>query len=622
MCGIFTLLNNENSFSMEFIEKCFNYGKGRGPENSNIKNIMLQTIFGFHRLAINGLDDESNQPITYKNVSLICNGEIYNYKQLYDLLKTDVTMQTNSDCEIIIHLYIKFGIEHTLQLLDGVFSFVLLDASNFSGNYKLYTARDPYGIRPMYILKSKFKKNVKKIVYGFASELKQLAPICIELNKMNKKKTKHTIIYNVFQFSPGTYSEFLLPLEDDSYWKINKINHLYHKIGFYTPLHICNENIPSTIEYKHILRDIRVNLQNAVEKRCSTSDRPIACLLSGGLDSSLITSLVNDYHVNHNLPRLETYSIGIEYSEDLINARVVADHLNTIHTEIIISEKDILDTIPKVIHDIESYDTTTVRASIGNWLLGEYISKHSKAKVIFNGDGSDELMGGYLYISHASNCLEFDKECRQLLQNIYMFDVLRSDKCISSHGLEPRTPFLDRSFVQFYMSISPEIRFNTNGIYSKNKMEKYLLRSAFSDEIYIKNRIDEKPLLPESILWRRKEAFSDGVSKQSRSLYTIIQEFTDKYFEENVRPKFCNEDEPYENVSIYQHISNINENMHNSLDYLSPTTSEQYYYREIFEKHYPGFSRILPYFWMPKYVDAKDSSARTLSIYGNNSKEK
>ena len=195
-------------------------------------------------------------------------------------------------------------------------------------------------------------------------------------------------------------------------------------------------------------------------------------------------------------------------------------------------------------------------------------------------------MGGYLYISHASNCLEFDKECRRLLQNIYMFDVLRSDKCISSHGLEPRTPFLDRSFVQFYMSISPEIRFNTNGIYSKNKMEKYLLRSAFSDEIYIEKRFEQKQLLPESILWRRKEAFSDGVSKQSRSLYTIIQEFTDIHFKENVRPKFLNEENICAKKTIYQHISNINKDMHNSLDYLSPTTSEQYYYREIFEKNY------------------------------------
>lgn len=615
MCGIFALLNNKNSLSMEFIEKCFNYGKGRGPENSNIRNNMVQTIFGFHRLAINGLDDESNQPIVYNNISLICNGEIYNYKQLYDLLKTDITMQTNSDCEIIIHLYIKFGIEHTLQLLDGVFSFILLDSRNIGSNYKLYTARDPYGIRPMYILKPKNHKFRQNTTFGFASELKQLSPICEELNKMNKNKTKPSVIYNVFQFLPGSYSEFILPFTEKSLWKMNKMNHSYHKIGFYTPLHICSENIPSSVPYQSILHDIRMHLQNAVEKRCSTSDRPIACLLSGGLDSSLITALVNDYHVNHNLPRLETYSIGVENSDDLVNARIVADHLNTIHTEIIISEKDILDTIPKVIHDIESYDTTTVRASIGNWLLGQYISKHSKAKVIFNGDGSDELMGGYLYISHASDCLEFDKECRRLLQNIYMFDVLRSDKCISSHGLEPRTPFLDRSFVQFYMSISPEIRFNTNGIYSKNKMEKYLLRSAFSEETYIEKRFEQKPLLPESILWRRKEAFSDGVSKQSRSLYTIIQEFTDDHFEKNVKPKFCNEENICEKKTIYQHISNINEDMHNSLDYLSPTTSEQYYYREIFEKHYPGFSRILPYFWMPKYVDAKDSSARTLSIY-------
>lgn len=617
MCGIFSLLNNKNSLSMEFIEKCFNYGKGRGPENSNIRYNMIQTIFGFHRLAINGLDDESNQPIVYNNISLICNGEIYNYKQLYDLLSLDITMQTNSDCEIIIHLYIKFGIEHTLQLLDGVFSFVLLDYRNIGGNYKLYTARDPYGIRPMYILKPKNHKSTQNTTFGFASELKQLAPICIELNKMNKNITKHTVIYNIFQFLPGSYSEFILPFTEKTFWKMNKMNHSYHKIGFYTPLHICSENIPSSVPYQNILHDIRVHLQNAVEKRCSASDRPIACLLSGGLDSSLITALVNDYHVNNNLPRLETYSIGLENSDDLVNARIVADHLNTIHTEIIISEKDILNTIPKVIYDIESYDTTTVRASIGNWLLGQYISKHSKAKVIFNGDGSDELMGGYLYISHASNCLEFDKECRRLLQNIYMFDVLRSDKCISSHGLEPRTPFLDRSFVQFYMSISPEIRFNTNGIYSKNKMEKYLLRSAFSDEIYIEKRFEQKPLLPESILWRRKEAFSDGVSKQSRSLYTIIQEFTDIHFKENVRPKFLNEENICEKKTIYQHISNINEDMHNSLDYLSPTTSEQYYYREIFEKYYPGFSRILPYFWMPKYVDAKDSSARTLSIYSN-----
>jgi asparagine synthase (glutamine-hydrolysing) len=180
------------------------------------------------------------------------------------------------------------------------------------------------------------------------------------------------------------------------------------------------------------------------------------------LDSSLITALVNQINKQENGPdkKLETYSIGLEGSEDLKYARIVSDYLGTNHTEILLTEQDFIDAIPEVIYTIESYDTTTVRASIGNYLLGKYISKNSDAKVIFNGDGSDELCGGYLYMHKAPNQLEFDYECRRLLNNIYAFDVLRSDKCISSHGLEPRTPFLDRSWVQFYLSIDPKLRFH------------------------------------------------------------------------------------------------------------------------------------------------------------------
>lgn len=606
MCGIFSLLNHNSILHGKLIEDAFNNGKGRGPENSVLTNIMMLALFGFHRLAINGLNDEANQPITQKDIAVICNGEIYNYKELTRSLNID--NNTDSDCEIIIHLYEQFGIEHTLQLLDGVFSFILIDNRKFTES-KIFVARDPYGIRPLYMLNRTNKKLLNPI-YGFASELKQLIPICNELNEKDLQN-----MYRVEQFIPGTYSSFILSTNEDKYWKLLTKNTIYHKIGFYTPLHLTN-NISNTHSYEQILNDIRIHLINAVEKRCINSDRQIACLLSGGLDSSLITALVNDYHIKHNLPQLETYSIGIENSEDLINARTVSDYLNTKHTEIIISEKDIIDAIPNVIYDIESFDTTTVRASIGNWLIGKYISDHSKAKVIFNGDGSDELMGGYLYLSHANNCYEFDKECKRLLENIYTFDVLRSDKCISSHGLEPRTPFLDRAFVQYYMSLSPEIRFNTNGIYSKNKMEKYLIRSAFSDNKYILNRNNN--LLPDSIMWRRKEAFSDGVSKQSRSLYTIIQEFTDKHFNDNVKPKYKKllAKKKYLNyTNIYSHISNHNNEMNNTNPDLTPTTSEQYYYREIFEKHYPEHSHIIPYFWMPKYVNATDSSARTLSIY-------
>ena len=186
-------------------------------------------------------------------------------------------------------------------------------------------------------------------------------------------------------------------------------------------------------------------------------------------------------------------------SEDLKYARMVADHLKTKHTEIVLSENEFFDAIPEVIKAIESYDTTTVRASTGNYLVSKYISKNSTAKVIFNGDGSDEVTGGYLYFHKAPSPDEFDKECRRLLKDIHTFDVLRSDKSISSNGLEPRTPFLDKEFVDMYMSIPIDVRYHPR----KKQCEKYLLRKAFEHE----------NLLPNEVLWRTKEAFSDGVSK-------------------------------------------------------------------------------------------------------------
>jgi asparagine synthase (glutamine-hydrolysing) len=282
----------------------------------------------------------------------------------------------------------------------------------------------------------------------------------------------------------------------------------------------------------------------------------------------------------------------LENAEDLKYARIVADYLGTVHTEVVVTEEEFLKAIPQVIVDIESYDTTTVRASIGNWLLGKYISEHSEAKVIFNGDGSDELSGGYLYMGHAPDSLEFDKECRRLLGDIYMFDVLRSDKSISSHGLEPRTPFLDREWVQYYLSIPYEMRFHKN----HKRPEKYLIRDAFSTKYF--SNINGEPLLPEDVLWRKKEAFSDGVSRQSRSLYTIM-------FEHALRELMCKEEDIANTIPDYYE------------GHLLPTTPEQVLYRSIFEEHYQGHGKIVPYFWMPKYVRATDASARTLDIYHN-----
>jgi asparagine synthase (glutamine-hydrolysing) len=313
---------------------------------------------------------------------------------------------------------------------------------------------------------------------------------------------------------------------------------------------------------------------------------------------------VNDFHKKNRLPQLETYSIGMPGSVDLHYARIVADYLGTKHTEILLEESDFLNAIPEVIKAIESYDTTSVRASIGNYLLGKYIAANSEAKVIFNGDGSDELTGGYLYFHKAPNSVEFDIECRRLLRDIYLYDVLRSDKCISTHGLEPRTPFLDRGWVQSYLSIPSDIR-----NHSKHKVcEKHLLRLAFDSY----TNLEGHRLLPKDIIWRTKEAFSDGVSQQSRSLYEIIQEHIQNKYKEDGYPDENFIDSTKSNIKsdINKHII-IKMYPHNE-----PKTLEQQYYRDIFEGFYPGRGEIVPYMWMPRFIEgATDASARTLKIY-------
>jgi asparagine synthase (glutamine-hydrolysing) len=613
MCGIFSLLNNAEQISLKFIEEQFQKGRSRGPEFSILKTVMVNVLFGFHRLAINGLNTESNQPIIIGDIGIVCNGEIYNYKELYKMM--NVEPKTDSDCEVIIHMYKKYGIEQTLNMLDGVFSFILIDYRLSNTESKLFIARDPYGVRPLYFLRPCFIYNQNDHVdpdrYAFASELKMLTNLSNVLNIENQKKYnsvtfrknyKHYALkkYNVYQFLPGTYMGFELSTKVCSYWEPTIAGARYHKIGLSPTMFIDK----STLNMETIYRNINTLLTTAVEKRCCTTERPIACLLSGGLDSSLITALVNDYHVKYGLPRIETYSIGLEGSVDLEHARIVADYLGTKHTEIILTEQDFLDAIPQVIYAIESFDTTTVRASIGNWLLGKYISENSDAKVIFNGDGSDELAGGYLYMNYSPDDIEFDKESRRLLDDIHLFDVLRSDKSISSHGLEPRTPFLDRVWTQYYMSIPAEIRNHNNS----NNIEKYLIRKSFSSEEGYWNS-QGLPLLPDKVLWRRKEAFSDGVSKHTRSLYEIIQEYAILKFVSDDLPLY-----PFIESSdnMYEHINKL---VYPSNTHLVPKTAEQFYYRKIFESHYPEMAHIIPYFWMPKFVDAKDASARTLNIY-------
>tara|TARA_Y100001935_G_scaffold255642_1_gene270382 strand:- start:75 stop:1736 length:1662 start_codon:yes stop_codon:yes gene_type:complete len=553
MCGIFALINSNKDYDL--IKKEFYKGIIRGPENTELLKIN-NTYIGFHRLAINGLNDKSNQPFYINNIYCVCNGEIYNYKSLaHDY---NIVLITDSDCEIIIQLYIKFGIEKTIKLLDGVFSFFIYDI-NID---KCYVGRDPHGVRPLYY----FTENN---TFGLASDLKVL------YNLSDDKS-------NIHNFTPSHYFSICLDKNTISFDKLN-----YYILPDYN-LTICNNNNDFN-DVNIIYKNIVAILKESVYKRIvDTCERPIACLLSGGLDSSLIAALVSKYLKIHN-KKLATFSIGLKDSEDLKYANIVAQHIDSVHTEILLTDDEFFNSIPDVIYDIESYDTTTIRASVGNYLIGKYIKNNTDYKVIFNGDGADELMGGYLYFRKCPDFTEFNNESKRLLLNINRFDVLRSDKSISSHGLEPRTPFLDKKFVDYYISINNYIKHDT----TSKLCEKYLIRKAF--EIHMPD------LLPDEILWRKKEAFSDGVSSLKKSWYNIIND--------KIKTLYENDPLLFDSLKILLNDNNIIN---------PPTTYEQAYYRYLYNFNYKGTDKLIPYYWMPKFVIANDASARSLDIYNQN----
>jgi asparagine synthase (glutamine-hydrolysing) len=595
MCGILTILNNKKTLDDTIIQNAFELGKSRGPESSTVKS-ETNAWFGFHRLAINGLTNVSDQPLVVDNIMLLCNGEIYNYKELYSHVNDKPV--TGSDCEIIIHLYKKYGIEKTLSVLNGEFSFILYDmrySPDKKSNY-MYIARDPLGVRPLYI---SYAENSNEPTICIASELKVLSLLLSETKSIN----------TITPFYPGTFQTLAKSYNfPNSIWRLRNskryfdVNTNFSHANSVTTFVFNTEHTRTLYEtnvsaenklnsnttnednrkkklamYEMYRQTICKKLNEAVKRRVvGTTERPVACLLSGGLDSSLIAALVKKYYKGV----LETFSIGMKGSEDLKNAQIVAKHIGSVHTEVVVTKEELFDAIPEVIRAIESYDTTTVRASVGNYLLGKYISTHSKAKVIMNGDGSDELTGGYIYFLKSPNSMSFDGECRRLLDDIHYFDVLRSDKSISSHGLEPRTAFLDTEFVKSYLGIPAEFR---NPLEQGIHIEKLLLRQAFDTF--------EPELLPTEILWRKKEAFSDGVSGNDGSWYKIITEKIASL-------------KPESKLWARKTMSN------------PPKTEEQMYYRRIYEDAYPNTENAIPYLWMPKFIDgATDPSARTLDIY-------
>jgi asparagine synthase (glutamine-hydrolysing) len=322
-----------------------------------------------------------------------------------------------------------------------------------------------------------------------------------------------------------------------------------------------------------VLPHLRTLFERAVTKRIQ-ADRPIACLLSGGLDSSLVAAVLSR-ELKKTGRRLKTFAIGFSETADIRYARLVARHIDSDHTEILTTEEEFLQAIPEVVRCIESYDTTSVRASVGNYLVAKAVRKLSDCKVLFNGDYSDELFMSYQYAKLAPSADAFLAENRKLMREIYLYDSLRSDRCIAGWGLEARTPFADQDLVDYVMAVHPHLKMHT-----PQRREKYILRKAF----------EGTGLLPDTVLWRPKEAFSDGVSGRERSWKDVIRE----------------------------HVEKLSIDTTKKYDVCQPVLPESYWYRELFTSFYGPVTPI-PHFWMPNPewvgADVVDPSARVLSVY-------
>ena len=535
----------------------------RGPDNSRFV-VAGQRCMGFHRLAINGLDSTGDQPFDLLGCELVCNGEIYNHRALIE--KHGLTCVGGSDCEVIVHLYKLYNgdICATLRELDGVFSLVLIDRERDL----VHVARDPFGVRSLYI--------------GSSSDYEDDISVASEM-----KALQHC--GHVEQFPGGCCMTF--SKSDDANNATNPTNQFAsHLQPYYKDLRLDEtQEVPYIYNFGTASLDdvhaspaameatacasVRALFESAVRKRLM-SERPVGCLLSGGLDSSIVTALVVEAQAPGAV--VDTYAIGLEGSVDLKWARRVSEHLGTRHHEVCLTEQQFLDAIDATIYQIESYDTTTVRASVGNYLVSKYIYDNTDNVVIFCGDMSDEIFGSYRGFTKAPSDHAFARENTRMVRDVRCFDLLRSDKSISGAGLEARVPFADKAFLEFVMSLPPWMKRFGDG--AEHAVEKHLLRTAFEG------------LLPEDVMWRRKEAFSDGVSGHDRTWVQIIQEYANK------------------RVSDVE--TELQKFKHNA-----PYDKESYYYRTIFAQCFPGKGRAetIPYFWRHPFCEGVlDPSARLL----------
>ena len=522
MCSIMGYCGSGVTFDV--FKQHFEATKSRGPDDTRIVDTG-KGLLGFHRLAIMGLHPEGMQPFELHGSYVVCNGEIYGFDKFKAELSKTYHFISESDCEVLLPLYEKYGVD-MFAMLDAEYALILFDAKTGS----LVAARDPIGIRPLYYGYDKAGEIL------FASEPKSLIGLC----------------GRIMPFPPGHYykdGKFVC------YRDIAKVED------------VCHDDLDT------VCGKIHDKLVSGVEKRL-VADAKVGFLLSGGLDSSLVCAIAQ----KKSAAPIRTFAIGMsEDAIDLKYAKQVADYIGSDHTEVIMTRQLVLDSLEDVIHLLGTYDITTIRASMGMFLLCKWIHENTDIRVLLTGEISDELFG-YKYTDFAPSAEEFQKEAQKRIRELHMYDVLRADRCISVNSLEARVPFGDLDFVQYVMSIDPAKKLNT---YGKGK---YLLRHAF-----------EGDYLPHDILYREKAAFSDAVG---HSMVDHLKAYAET----------CYSDEEFETLR-------------QKYSYAQPFTKESLLYREIFEKYYPGQAEMVVDFWMPNKswegCDVNDPSARVLANYGD-----
>ncbi len=495
----------------------------RGPDLSRMLSVGDGYLM-FHRLTIMGLEKSGMQPFERNGDAVVCNGELYGFRKMRDELFSGYDFKSGSDCELLLPLYQRYGTD-MFQMLDAEYALILYDHKSDS----LIAARDPIGIRPLF--------------YGydedgqimFSSEAKNIAGLTDTINP----------------FPPGHY------------WKDGEF--------------VQYTNLTDVAEYSgdeldEVCNNIREKLTLGIVKRLD-ADVPLGFLLSGGLDSSLVCAVANKY-----LPHpIRTFAIGmVGDAIDLKYAKQVADYLGSEHTEVFMTAQEVIASLRSIVRILETYDITTIRASVGMYLICKYIHENTNLRVLLTGEISDELFG-YKYTDFAPNEEEFQKEAKKRIDEIYMYDVLRADRCISSNSLEARVPFGDLDFVKYVMSINPALKMNRFG------KGKYLLRRAF-----------EGDYLPHDILYREKAAFSDAVG---HSMVDQIKAYAEKLYTDEEFAERCKK-----------------------YEFATPFTKESLLYRELFEAEYPGQAHMVKDFWMPNRTwegcNVNDPSARVLKNYG------